>query len=97
MMSKAQVKAVRRRLVAAGHADELLAMQAQSKVRQRTLQDCLVLLGGDVGKLRTLHSNWHMGLFGVPNNVSLSSYIRYVLRCEAAQRNKTDRPYGRRP
>lgn len=96
-MSKAQVKAVRRRLLASGHRQNLDALHAVSKIPMRVLLDNLTLLRGDFSKLRTLAHRWQYpdAIGGVPLNLSFSAFVRYSLRREQQVARKTTKPYGR--
>lgn len=94
MSAKSQVKAVKRRLVGAGHMHVIEELHKRSQVRPRVLLDCLVLLRGDVEKLRDLNTKWHYRTQGVPNNLSFNAYVRYILRRERSPHSQN--PYGRK-
>lgn len=99
MSAKAQVKAVRRRMLESLYGQPLRALQARiassgSPVRERAVLDAAQLVHGDIDRLGQLFDQWRFDS-RAPGNLSFNGYVRYVLRKEAAAARKTNRPYGR--
>lgn len=104
-MSKAQVKAVRRRMLESIYGAEIRHRitsrnsSSGAQVPLRVALECAQLLNGDIDKLVKLHLQWGWPTGGttVPMNLSFSAYVRYVLRKERQKRSGSNRPYGRQP
>lgn len=99
-MSKAQVKAVRRRMLESLYGAEIRQRitsrnsSANVQVPMRVALECAQLLQGNIDKLVELHNQWGWG-GNVPLNMSFSAYVRYVLRKERQKAKHSSKPWGR--